>query len=386
MVKNLHHTLLAVALLPAAMVAQSITPFSDQTSLLPTTVFHSGNAVGVVDMDNDFKDDIVRDSANNRMYIEFQQAPNAAFTQIKYTGTFGSPWGLCVGDYNNDGYNDVFQGSSSNGYLLTSNAAATFTFENMTTTYGGGSVFTQGCNFADIDNDGNLDVFICHDVGMSKIYLGNGMAGGWTFDQSVMPLATVPSSDNSGNYASIWTDCNNDGLIDLMITHCRQSVSNPNDARRIDQVFINNGDGTYTQDVTNWSGLRDGAQGWSTAWGDFDNDGDMDAFVLNYDVESKMMVNNGAGVFTDIFSSFGVASTLTYFGENATWHDFDNDGFLDLLITGDEHYLYRNNGNSTMTLVTEPFVYQTGNPLTQRYIRGQGVGDLNGDGFLDVYA
>lgn len=390
MVKILRHAVLALAVIPASMAAQTITPFIDQTSLLPMQPFFSGNAVGVCDMNGDFKDDIVRDSANRKMFVEFQQLPNANFTEISTNASIGTsnfPWGLCVGDYNNDGYNDVFQGSSNTGYLLTSNAATTYTSDNMTSNYGGGNVFTQGCNFADIDYDGYLDVFICHDVGMSKIYKGNGQVGGWTFDQSLVPLATVPSSDNSGNYASVWVDVNNDNLIDLMITHCRQSITNPTDARRIDQIFINNGDGTYTQDVTNWTNLRDGAQGWSTAWGDIDNDGDNDAFVLNYDVESKLMINDGTGVFTDFFASSGIASTITYFGENATFHDFDNDGFLDLLISGDEHYLYRNNGDTSFSLITnEPFPYYSTTSGALRNIRGQGVGDLNGDGFLDVYA
>ena len=70
-----------------------------------------------------------------------------------------------------------------------------------------------------------------------NIYIGDG-TGGWSFNQSLMPLATFPVSDNSGNYASIWTDVNADGLIDLMITHCRQGVTQATDPRRIDQVFI----------------------------------------------------------------------------------------------------------------------------------------------------
>lgn len=78
-------------------------------------------------------------------------------------------------------------------------------------------------------------------------------------------------------------------------------------------MFINNGDGTYTQDVTNWTNLRDGAQGWSTAWGDIDNDGDMDAFVLNYDVNSKLMINNGSGVFTNAMTGSGISSTTSIF-------------------------------------------------------------------------
>ncbi len=151
------------------------------------------------------------------------------------------------------------------------------------------------------------------------------------------------------------------------------------DARRIDEVFINNGDYTYTQDATNWTGLRDGAQGWSTAWGDIDNDGDQDAFVLNYDVNSKLMINNGSGVFTDAMTGSGIANTTTIFGENATFHDFDNDGYIDLLISGDTHILYHNNGNNTFTANANPF------PYNSFQATAHAVGDLNYDGLLDVY-
>lgn len=382
MQKKLHSAIFALVLAPVAMMAQVPITFTNQTSLLPSVNFSSGNAVGVCDMNNDGLDDIVRDSVNKKMFIDFQQ-PNGSFTEISYTtGSFGSPWGLCVGDYNNDGYNDVFQGSSSNGYLLTSNNAASFTLQNLTSNYGGGSVFTQGCNFFDIDNDGFLDVFICHDTGMPKIYKGDGTSSGWTFDQALVPMTQVPSSDNSGNYASIWTDINNDGLEDMMITHCRQGVTNASDARRIDQIFINNGNGTYTQDVTNWTNLRDGEQGWSTGWGDIDNDGDMDAFVLNQTVNGKLMVNDGSGVFNNMMSGSGILNPTSWFGENASFHDFDNDGWVDLLLTGDSSILYRNNGDYTFTRVPAN-VCAAGNGTG---MRGQGVGDLNNDGFLDIYA
>ncbi|HET6992434.1 MAG TPA: CRTAC1 family protein, partial [Bacteroidia bacterium] len=240
-------------------------------------------------------------------------------------------------------------------------------------------IFVQGSNFADINNDGKLDVFACNDDFSPHIYSGDG-TGSWTYTPSIMPLATVPASDNSGNYASIWTDINCDGLIDLMITHCRQGVSSSSDPRRIDQVFINNGNGTYTQDVTNWTGLRDGAQGWSTAWGDINNDGKMDAFVLNYDVNSKLMINNGSGVFTNTMSSSGINNTTTIFGENATFQDFNNDGFVDLFISGSNHLLYINNGNGTFTQDVNAFVY-SGFQIT-----AHAVGDLNDDGFLDLYS
>ncbi|MDQ3109973.1 MAG: FG-GAP-like repeat-containing protein [Bacteroidota bacterium] len=369
------------AVLPFTAHSQSI-PFTNQTALLPSSVFHSGNVIGISDMNNDGKDDIVRDSNNIRLVINYQQMPNAMFTESHFPGiTFGSPWGLCIGDYDNNGFNDVFQGSSTSGYLLTADATGTsYTRENMTTIYGGGNVFTQGCNFADIDNDGYLDLFIDHDIGMPKIYKGNGAPGGWVFNQALIDMTQVPASDNSGNYASLFTDVNADGLIDLMITHCRQGVTNSADARRIDQVFINNGNGTYTQDVTNWTNLRDGEQGWSTAWGDIDNDGDMDAFVLNQTVNGKLMINNGSGVFTDTMSTSGIANPTTWFGETAMFYDFDNDTYLDLMISGDEHFLYKGNGNGTFTVQSNPFVYGTND------IRSFAVGDLNNDGFMDMYA
>ena len=357
-------------------------PFINQTTLLTTPTFHSGNAVGVCDMNNDGKDDIIRAAQNATMYIEYQNAPNAPFSEASFTNTFGSPWGMCTGDFDNNGFNDVMWGSGSTCRVLSADATgSSYHTTNVTALTGDGNVFTQGCNFIDIDNDGMLDLFLCHDVGLSKIYKGNGMDSGWVMAQGLMPLATVPTSDNSGNYASLWTDINNDGYIDLMVTHCRQGITSATDPRRIDQVFLNNGNGTYTQDVTNTTNLRDGEQGWSTAWGDVDNDGDMDAFVLNQTVNAKLMINDGSGVFSDSMAGSGITNPTTWFGENATFHDFDNDGFQDLMLSGDKHYLYKGNGNATFTLVA-PNAF----PYNAYQIRGHAVGDLNADGFLDVFA
>ena len=369
-----------LALLATGILSAQQIPFVNSTSLLPSIFFHSGNSIAVCDMNNDGKDDIVRADYNATQFIEYQGAANDTFTEANFTGVIGDPWGLCVGDIDNNGYNDVLWGDYGSTRIMQANATGTdYVSTDVTLATSASFIFVQGCNFSDINNDGKLDAFVCNDVAMSHIYVGDG-TGSWTFNQSLMPLATVPVSDNSGNYASIWTDVNADGLMDLMITHCRQGVTQSTDARRIDQVFINNGNNTYAQDTTNWTNLRDGAQGWSTAWGDIDNDGDMDAFVLNYDVNSKLMINDGSGVFTNGMSGAGISATTIFFGMNATFQDFNNDGYVDLFISGDTHFMYINNGDGTFTADANAFTY-SGYQITSH-----AVGDLNADGFLDMYA
>src|SRR5690606_8192573 len=108
--------------------------------------------------------------------------------------------------------------------------------------------------FADIDNDGHLDAFVCHDTDQSHPYRNDGN-GNLSLDQTL-----IETLDSPGNYAAIWVDYNNDGHTDLYVTKCRQGA-NPDDPARINRLYRNNGDGTYTE-VGEEANLDDNAQSW----------------------------------------------------------------------------------------------------------------------------
>lgn len=196
-------------------------------------------------------------------------------------------------------------------------------------------------------------------------------------------VSTIPS-DNSGNYGSIWVDYDNDGDQDLYISKCRLGVSNPNDGRRVNLLFQNDGSGNFTE-VGVAAGLVPYAQSWSANFEDIDNDGDLDCVLINHDVSSIIYVNNGNGTFTDITATSGIATELNDLGSGGIqviMEDFDNDTFIDLFITSRyaSHALFKNNGDLTFSKMPSPFGLGSDN------IQSAAVGDLNNDGFIDVVA
>ncbi|MBL7808110.1 MAG: VCBS repeat-containing protein [Saprospiraceae bacterium] len=366
--------LLFILLLLGAVSSAQIS-FSNQTSLLTPVNHYSGVAIAICDMNGDGVDDIVRLDKGITLSIQYQTIPNQPFiSSANQPLSDVKAWGLCTADFNNDGLGDLLSGGYHDGIKFTkTNANGTFSTQNVTTPL----TFVQGVNFADINNDGWLDAFVCHDDGISKIFRNNG-SGGFILQSNWINLATVPASDNSGNYGSVWSDINNDGYIDLYIAKCRQNVNGNTDPRRINQLFLNNGDFTFTQDVTNEYGLRIGAQSWTADFGDIDNDGDFDCFITNHDVPSQLLENDGTGHFTDISgSSGGFINNISGLPIQGVFKDFDNDGYVDILVSGTNHYLFRNNGNKTFTKIANPF--------NTHSMESFAIGDLNADGFLDIY-
>lgn len=316
----------------------------------------TGSSLGVVDMNGDFLDDIVSVTSTNIQI--HQQNSTGSFTPVNYTTSaaqFTPSWSLAVGDYNADGYNDLLYGGGSGVTFMESDGLGT----GYTQVSGSQYVFSQRSNFVDINNDGHLDAFVCHDVDPNVYYLNDG-TGTLTFNQG--GLGDHP---DGGNYGSIWVDYNNDRLPDLFIAKCRGGAG----TAKINELHKNNGNGTFTN-VSVQSNLADPIQTWSSAWNDFDNDGWMDVVVgisSSADGMHKFMHNNGDGTFSNITAGSGLETYLGMSTEYASY-DFNNDGFADVFTPGTILY---NNGNNTFTAHTIPMT-------------AGAVGDLNNDGFLDM--
>ena len=346
--------------------------FTNRNDLLTNSDFHSGVAIGVTDMNGDGLDDIVRMDDGNLLTFEYQNVQGTVFSTYEFGSvTGGSEWSMCIADIDNNGFNDVITGGAYNGVkLVKANGSGTaYDMEALP----GSPLFVQGSNFADINNDGMIDYFACHDDAESRIWGNDGM-GNLVEQNDWINMATNPISDNSGNYGSVWTDFDNDGDLDLYIAKCRQGVVDPTDPRRINALFVNDGNGNYTEMAEEY-GLKIDWQSWTADFQDVNNDGFMDCFITNHDFESQLLINDGTGHYTDVTSTSGINVGGTPI--QGVMRDFDNDGFVDILVSGGTQHLYHNNGDTTFTEVNGLFDTNT--------MESFALGDLNNDGFIDIY-
>jgi hypothetical protein len=363
--------LVVALILPASLMAQ--VSFTNMASNVSDPTKYSGVALCVQDMNGDRLDDIVcLDNARN-LYIEYQGL-NGTWTG--YDGPQmdnGNAWGMTAGDATNNGYGDVFSGlfGGQPDYAKANSNGTSHTVSELP----GFSLATQCVNLADMDSDGDLDFFSCGDTGPSGIWENDGNGNYSYSGDDIIPMTPTGNWDGSGNYGSTFTDFDQDGDLDLYITHCRQGVSSSTDPRRINQVFLNDGNDNYAEDFQDPYGLRIGAQSWTTDFQDMDNDGDFDAFITNHDVDN-MLLENVNNVFTDIFATSGL-DMFVGTPIQGLMRDFDNDMYVDVIVTGSDYAYYHNNGDKTFTRIDNVF----GN----NDMESLAVGDLNHDGFLDVY-
>ncbi len=344
--------------------------FSTPDYLLEET-FYSGIAVGVADMNGDHLDDIIILDNANDINIAYQRENGHFYKAIHYNQEITyhvRGYSLCVADYNNDYINDYVLGYATGGDIYTNHVDSSEYFQSTSA-----SIFVQGINFIDFDHDGLLDLFICDDIAENKIY--KNQSSEFELMNNWIDFNTVPVSDNSGNYGSEWIDIDSDGDIDLHIAKCRAGITDPTDARRINMLYINDGNGNYTESAEQF-GLAIGAQSWMTNFGDLDNDGDIDAYVVNHDVD-HMLYENINNTHFELKEDY-LPKPIGGYGFQGVMSDFNNDTYLDILVTGDNDYLLINNGDMTFT--------QQDIIIPSNEIHSFGLGDLNNDGFIDIYA
>lgn len=326
-----------------------------------SSVSTSGSQRAAVDMNGDFLDDVVSISSTN-VNIFYQQSSgglSSTPTNIGTTSADNTPsWSLAAADYDRNGFTDLLYGGGNGVTFMRANATGT----GFTEISGSEYVFSQRSNFIDLNQDGNLDAFVCHDVDPNVYYMNDGN-GNLTFNQG--GLGDIAGG---GNYGSIWIDYDNDRDMDMFIAKCRGGSTTIN----INEMHENDGTGSFTE-VASALNLADPIQTWSSAWGDFDNDGDMDVFVGASSTANgthKLMRNNGNSTFTDVTAASGILPGFTNTGiENATY-DFDNDGNLDIASNGS---ILFGNGDMTFTVYDNVIAGNNGS-----------FGDLNNDGFIDA--
>jgi hypothetical protein len=254
----------------------------------------------------------------------FHQNADGTFTDVtERAGLTGMPqgyyaMGVAVGDYDNDGFEDLYVTGFGGNILYHNNGNGTFTdVTKKAGVLGGG--WSASAGFFDYDNDGRLDLFVTR-------YLD------WSFKTNRY------CGEKRPGYRAYCHPDNYDGVTNIL--------------------YHNNGDGTFT-DVSEKAGVANPrGKGLGVAFADYDGDGYPDIFVANDSVQCFLYHNNGNGTFTEVGLMAGVGYNedgKTFAGMGADFSDYDNDGLADIVVTdlSNERYtLFRNNGDGTFRDVT----------------------------------
>lgn len=274
--------------------------------------------------------------------------------------------GIAFGDYNNDGFQDIYVSNSGPNILYKNNGDGTFTdISEIAHVRDDGN--SWGCIFADYDNDGYQDIYLSNTNRANILYHNNG-------NGAFSNVAAAAGVDKTGEcWGLAFSDYNNDGYLDIYVAINDQTAS---------KLYKNNQDGTF-EDVTLQAGVGHTGYNAGVTFGDYDNDGDPDILVSNRLGPSVLCQNNGDGTFTDVGAQAGVSESGNAHG--AVFGDYDNDGHLDLLVTtadpNDRQYLYHNNGDGTFTYVS----VQAGLGKSGGIGHGVAFLDYDYDGYLDIF-
>src|SRR6266566_2974993 len=257
----------------------------------------------------------------NRLY---HQNADGMFTDVtERAGISGMPqghysMGVAVGDYDNDGFEDIYVTGYGGNILYHNNGNGTFTDVTKKAGVGPGG-WSASAGFFDYDNDGKIDLFVTR-------YLN------WSFQTNRY------CGEKRPGYRAYCHPDNYDGVTNIL--------------------YHNNGDGTFT-DVSAKAGIANArGKGLGVAFADYDGDGLTDIFVANDSVQCFLYHNNGNGTFNEVGLLAGVGYNedgKAFAGMGADFSDFDNDSFPDIVVTdlsNERYMLFRNNGDGTFRDVT----------------------------------
>lgn len=309
-----------------------------------TTNNLSAKQINWVDIDNDGDNDLFVTSTNsgvklyenlgNMIMQDISESSGMLQDQFPY---YGASWG----DYNNDGYLDVFVSVRDNvipNILYKNNGDNTFTLANLEAGLLSTGFMSFCSAFLDYDNDGDQDIYVSNDkyTNRNLMYKNNGNG---TFTEVAIETGTAISIDAMTVTVG---DVNNDGWLDMYITN------DPNDS----VLFINNGDGTFT-DSAQLYGVTFNSTGWGAVFLDADNDKDLDLYVssenngsITSQLSSAFYENNNDGTFN--LNNAAVPNDFAYSYGNAVG-DTDNDGYPEIAVNNISHgniFLWKNNTTS----------------------------------------
>ncbi|MBP6173377.1 MAG: VCBS repeat-containing protein [Saprospiraceae bacterium] len=330
--------------------------------------FFSGIPVCVADFNGDFVDDLLVVDQSKKIWLGINSGKAVFIWKDLQVKSNIALWSVSAADLDRNGFNDIVLGADQLGIFVLYNDGIQFKKEWVDAS----AFFAQGASFYDINKDGWLDFSICNDNEKSRVF--ENKSGKLWNNESWIDLSLPNKANEAGNYGILWSDFDQDGDGDLYISKCRAGVTDTTDPRRINLFYLNE-NGVFSEKGTAL-GVDDHEQSWMAVTGDINGDGLNDLLVGNHYGPSKVFMQRADHSFEDftLASGFKPEAVVIQFA----LRDWDNDADLDILLTGSGTELWLNDGEGHFS--------QLSTNLGEKPLSSLAVGDLNSDGYLDLYA